>query len=97
MIETVSPSGTGVSRPSRKRMSSSATKTFTNRRRLPSTSSSRSENPGWAASRLPRTSRTVEPSRATSDWPAVRVRRVVGIRTETLIGSVLAGSRAERS
>ena len=52
MMLTVSPSGTGVSRPSRKRTSSSATKTLTKRRRPPSSSSSRSAKPGWAASRL---------------------------------------------
>ena len=49
-MATVSPSGTLVSRPSRNRTSSSATKTLTNLRRLPSSSSRRSLKPGWALS-----------------------------------------------
>ena len=68
-----------------------ATKTLTNRRRPPSSSRMRSAKPGWAASREASTSPTVAPSTATSDWPAVRVRRVVGTRTITLIGSRVAG------
>ena len=87
MMLTVSPSGTEVLRPSRKRTSSSATKTFTKRRRPPSSSRRRSAKPGWADSRLVKTSPTVAPSTATSDAPPVRVRRVVGTRTVTLIAA----------
>jgi hypothetical protein len=46
MMETVSPSATSVSSPSRNRTSSSATYRFTKRRRPPSSSSRRSLKPG---------------------------------------------------
>src|SRR5439155_14527786 len=80
-IDTVWPSATGESRPWRKRTSSSATNTFTNRRRRPCSSNSRPWNPGWAASRAPRTSPTVLPSTLTSDAPPARDRSWVGMRT----------------
>src|SRR5690606_2615009 len=49
---TSSPSFTGVSRLSRKRMSSSATNTLTKRRTAPVSSQMRSLIPGYAVSRL---------------------------------------------
>ena len=45
--------------------------------------------PGWTASRALITSATVAPSTDTSEAPAVRVRRVVGIRMDTLMESHL--------
>src|SRR5262245_26400672 len=96
MIDTVTPSGTGVSSPWRYRTSSSATKTLTYRWRLPSWSSSRSRNPGWAPSRAAITLLTVSASTLTSLSPAVRVRRVVGTRTVTLIEALPRLSAAER-
>ena len=53
------PSATGVSRPSRKRMSSSATNTLTKRRSSPVSSKRRSPKPGCAASSAFSTSATV--------------------------------------
>ncbi len=96
MIETVVLSSTGVSRPSRKRMSSSATNTFTKRRSLPASSKRRSPKPGWAASRALRTSPTVAPSTATSPAPPVRVRSWVGMRTWSACSSSKVDGVVER-
>src|SRR5690606_35346820 len=93
MIDTSAPSGTLVSSPSRNRMSSSATKTLTNLRRLPSSSSRRAPRPGWALSRFLMTSRTSAPSTSTSARPPVSGRRVVGMRTETLMSDLVLDSR----
>ncbi len=78
---TVWPASTGVWRPSEKRTSSSATKTFTKRRRAPASSKRRAAKPGWAASSDLRTSPTVAPSTSTSAAPPARVRSWVGMRT----------------
>ena len=51
--------------------------------------------PGCTASRLLSTSPTVAPSTATSDAPPVRVRRVVGTRTVTLIAAAPGWGRDE--
>src|SRR3546814_17056003 len=58
---------------------------------LPSASRIRSAKPGWADSSADSTSPTVAPSTWTSDWPAVRVRRVVGTRTVTLMEASSVG------
>ena len=92
MIDTVSPSGTGVSRPpgsGRRRRRRRRSRSGAGRpRRRGGARRSR----GAAASSAARTSPTVAPSTATSAAPPVRVRRVVGTRTVTLIGAAPRGS-----
>ena len=83
-------------RPSRKRMSSSARKTLTNRRSWPLSSNSRSANPGWAASSALSTSATVAPSTLTSLAPPARGRSWVGMRTVTAMASAPPGCRRRR-
>src|SRR6516165_5090645 len=85
MTETRDPAGTGVSSPLANRTSSSPTYTLTKRRKLPASSTIRPARPGYAASRLAMTSRRVPGSAFTSAEPPVNVRRMVGIRTETLM------------
>src|SRR5215510_7639860 len=85
ITDTRDPADTGVSSPLVKRTSSSPTYTFTKRRRFPLSSTIRPARPGYDASRLARTSRKVPGSAVTSAEPPVNVRKMVGIRTETLI------------
>ncbi len=86
MIDTVSPSGTGVSSPAgsarrrRRRRGSRTGAGCPHRRRCDRGS------PGCAASRLSSTSERVAPSTLTSATPPVAGRSVVGTRTVTLIG-----------
>src|SRR6266536_3930839 len=88
----------GVSRPWRKRMSSSATKTFTNRRSWPLSSKRRAAKPGWRASSCLSTSATVAPSTSTSASPPDSSRSCVGIRTLTAmrLSLLLDLARSER-
>src|SRR5215218_2128188 len=93
---TVAPSFTSVSTPSRNRMSSSSTNTFTKRRSSPCSSNSRSRNPGCVLSRPSSTVASEPPSAVTSALPAESSRSCVGMRTVTAINSLLDGVGRER-
>src|SRR5689334_3107452 len=82
---TVSPSLSGVSRPDRKRTSSSLRYTLTKRRRSPPLSISRSRRPPCRCSKSVNSSPSVDPVPSTCLAPSVYVRRIVGMRTSMAI------------
>src|SRR5208282_6390493 len=87
---TVSPSLTGVSRPSRNRTSSSFRYTLTKRRR-PSPSTRRSRRPPCRCSRSVNSSPSVDPVPSICLAPSVYVRRIVGMRTSMAMNNAPLG------